>query len=325
MVNATNAQNNTDIAGMYALVSSSPEGGSQLIVLENGKYAIMYFGGIQVGNWELAQGDVYRFAPNPGTNQFELYGRHNKNLSNETKILFNGFENGETFMHAGATKDGSYRMKRIFNSGANGYSFPYVHTFKTTGDIIAFMSKNHHQDTHSFATFKNPEGYNDLVANFAGENHVRESRPFTATFKYDKLYFEDDNYSQRSPLDEDEIRELIDQEMNRETLYFNRSYNRFEDDIHEYHVFNEQKGAYIDTEYYEDGEEHIKSEESFDSMSIIYAFEALKDYTTGPVKYSIDENAIFQVDGSGSLRIRFQSTLWVQFLCTDWSMSIYSL
>ncbi len=32
-----NAQNNPTIVGLYSLGSSSPEGGSNLIVLENGK------------------------------------------------------------------------------------------------------------------------------------------------------------------------------------------------------------------------------------------------------------------------------------------------
>lgn len=301
MVEATNAQDN--IVGMYSLGGASPEGGSHLIVLENGKYAIMYFGGIQAGNWEHTQNNVYRFTPNPSKNQFELYGRHNKNLGEEIRVQFNGFENGETFIHLGAANDEVYTMKRVFNIGANGFSFPYVYTVKSKGDVISFMSKSYHQGGNTFATFKGAQEYNDFVANFFGEDHVSESRPFTATFKEDRLYFEDDNGSPRSPLDEDdeeitEIMELIAQEMDREMVYFNPSYNRFGGDINEYHVFNEEKGAYIDEEYYDEGEEDIASEDSYDSMSIIYAFKVLKDRTTEPVEFIIDENPIFQVGGN---------------------------
>ena len=67
-------------------------------------------------------------------------------------------------------------------------------------------------------------------------------------------------------------------------------------DIHENHVFNEQKNAFIDTKFYVEGEEHIKSDESFHNMSIIYAYKILKEISKESIKFKIDEKPIFQVN-----------------------------
>lgn len=92
---------------------------------------------------------------------------------------------------------------------------------------------------------------------------------------------------------------------NRDTIYLNPSYNRFDqiDDedggqqyIHEHHVFNEQKDAFIDTKYYVEGEENNTSKDSFEKTSIIYAYNALKQYSKESAKYKINEKSLFQVN-----------------------------
>ncbi len=300
ITNAISAQNNADPAGMYALGSSNPEGGSHLLVFESGEYAITYFGGMQCGHWERKENKLW-FTPNAGKKQFELYGRQDKSLSGQTRIQFNGFENGETFIHVGDAQGQETIWKRIFNVGANGFSHPYVHTFETPAETIAFMAKHYHQRNSSFFTFLNHEGYNDFIAYFAEAENESQSVPFSATFKEEKLYFSVDEFSQKTPFDDEDedieyIRELMEKDMNREVLYFNPVYNQFTEDINLNHIFNEEKGAYIDEEYYQEGEEIIMDEDSYDNMSFIYAFKALNDNHTEPVQFNVDDKPIFQVD-----------------------------
>jgi len=307
MVNITNAQSNMNITGTYSLGSSSPDGASHLIILENGNYAITYFGGIQTGQWELTKDNNYLFTSNLKESKFELFGRYNKDLKESTKIFFTGFENSETFIQLRTSKEEGYNMQRVFNLDANCFSFPYVHTFKTAANSISLMFESYGEGRSKIITFNNSEGYNDFLANYI-EVGSHEARPFYATFKDNSLYFEDNNFSERTPLNEDDediefIRSFIDKEMNRETIYLNPFYNMFggiesEDtnqDIHEHHVFNELKNAFIDTKSYVEGNEYIKSDESFHNMSIIYAYKVLKEFSKASVKFKINENSIFQV------------------------------
>lgn len=296
--NMANAQNNTRIIGLYSLGSSSPEGGSHLFVLENGKYAITYFGGIQVGHWEFVNNEVCKFSPNVKEQEFELFGRHNKDLNDSVKVFFIGFEESQTFIHVGTAKGSALVMKRVFNADANCFSFPYTHVFKADGKRVSLMSKEYNQKSKPVVTFENPEGYNDFVAYFF--HHDNSVRPFLAKFNSDTLYFEDGVSSQKSPLDEEDedigfIKDFVNKETDVNQVYFNPSYNMFEGDINESHVFNEQKGAFIDTLFYAEGAENVQSDEAFDNMSFIYSFERLKESTSKTVKIEIDENPLFWV------------------------------
>jgi len=296
MVNITNAQNN-NLIGLYSLGSSNPEGGSHLFVLENGKFAITYFGGIQTGNWELVKENTYRFSPNTKQNEFELYGRHNKAISNEVKIFFNGFEEGETFVGVGSKEKEACIMNRVFNLDANCFSFPYVHTFKIKGDSISFMSDEGEKD-NPIVTFSNPENYNDFVALF--HKRESESEPFLAKFAENKLYFNDGSYVERSHLPEDGediefIREFTEQDRTPDYMYFNPFYNMFDDDINKHYVFNDGKNAFIDKRYYTEGDEYLDPENSFDNMSIIYSFKILKSFSSESIKYKVNEKPLFEV------------------------------
>ncbi|WP_411030563.1 hypothetical protein [Spongiimicrobium sp. 3-5] len=305
--NLANAQNVPDITGLYNLGSSSPEGGSHLFVLENGNYAITYFGGIITGNWKFTEDNIFKFTPNIKESKFELSGRHNKNLNGNTKIFFDGFENSETFIQLRTTEAEEHTLQRVFNIGANCFSPPYAYTFKTIAHSISFMFIRYGDIDNLITTIENPDGYNDFVANFIEIDNY-EAQPFFVEFKNDKLYFEEHNAKERSPLDEvgedlEFIKKFIEMESNKDTIYLNPSYNKFgrldEEvyrDINEHHVFNEQKNAFIDAEYYVEGVEHINSEESYEDMSIIYAYSALMERSKKSAKYKIIEKPLFQVN-----------------------------
>jgi hypothetical protein len=304
-----NAQNSTDIAGLYNLGFSSPEGGSHLFVLENGDYAITYFGGIQTGKWESIKENHFKFTPHIKENTFEIFGRHNKDLQGETKIFFNGFENSETFIQLKVEKDEQNIMQRVFNLDANCFSYPYIHTYKSIANSISFMAiNNQYNDTNpSIITFENPNGYNDFIVNFIEVNYY-EAQPFIAKFEEDELIFNENNAKGRISLSEvaedvEFIKKMIEKESDRDIIYLNPCYNFFghpeyeeDQDINDHHVFNEQKNAYIDTEYYKEGVDYTNSEEFFEDMSIIYGYSALKDYRKKIEKYKIDENSLFQAN-----------------------------
>lgn len=310
MSTLANAQNSPNIIGLYNLGSSSPEGGSHLFVLENGNYAITYFGGIQTGKWKINEENVCKFSPNIRESKFELFGRHNKDLKGNTKLFFSGFENSETFIQLRTSKEEEVTMQRVFNIGANCFSPPYVYTFKTIANSILFMSIQYGDDdsNHSIIMIENPSGYNDFVANFIKVDNY-EAQPLIARFKDDKLFFEENYTVERIPLDEfgedvEFVKKNIDMESNRDTIYLNPSYNIFghlgddegQQDIHEHHVFNEQKNAFIDPEYYVEGMEYTNSEGFYEDMSIIYPYSALKELSRKSVNYIIDEKSLFQVN-----------------------------
>lgn len=307
MVNATNGQNNANPIGLYNLGSTSPEGGSHLVMLENGDYAITYFGGIQIGKWKNIEENVFQFSPSSKESKFELFGRHNKALKSNTKIFFKGFENAETFVQLSNVSEEDYTLQRVFNKEANCFSHPYVHIFKTIANKVLFLSVQHDDTDRFVITFQNPERYNDFVANFIEVDRY-EAQPFMATFKDNKLHFEDGEFSGRTPLEEagediEFIKKFIDSVSNRETIYLNPSYHVFggldeedQKDIHEHHVFNEQKNAFIDTEYYVEGEENNLTEDSFENMSIIYVYKILGEYNKEAAKYKINEKSLFQVN-----------------------------
>ncbi len=310
MSTLANAQNNPDIVGLYNLGSSSPEGGSHLFVLGNGNYAITYFGGIQTGKWNVTEENVFKFSPTIGECKFELFGRHNKDLKGNTNIFFSGFENRETFIQLRTANEDKIIMQRVFNVDANCFSPPYVYTFKTIANSILFMSLPYgDNDTkHSIIMIENPNGYNDFVANFIEINDY-EAQPLTARFKDGKLFFEENHSTERIPLDEfgedvEFIKQVIDMESNRDTIYLNPSYNIFGDldrektqrDIHDHYVFNEQKNAFIDPKYYVEGQEYTNSDKFYDDMSLIYPYSALNKFNKKSVKCILNEKPLFQVN-----------------------------
>src|SRR5690606_39325255 len=147
------AQNNTDITGVYTL-GSAPEGSSLLWVLENGKYAVTYFGGFHIGIWKKKD-KIFEFNPAVKEDKFELYGRKNKHLKDQSRIFFSGFEDTDVFVSF--TNEGEpLKMKRVFNEDANCFRFPYIHSLEKTPGVVSFMYKQNGKESVVY-TFKNPQ------------------------------------------------------------------------------------------------------------------------------------------------------------------------
>lgn len=295
------AQNNADITGVYTL-GSSPEGSTHLWVLENGKYAITYFGGVQVGSWKKKD-NTFEFEPAVRENKFELYGRKNKDLKNNSRVFFSGFEDTDVFV--GFANEGEpLKMKRAFNEDANCFGFPYIHTLDKAPGIVSFMYEHNGKESVIY-TFKNQQGYND----FAVLNYVRsaqsEEMSFTAVYKENSLQIlnnyggENDSYD-KHPLpkegeDIDFLMEVTSVDMTSpEVVYYNPSFMSFEGNPEECYEFNKEKGAYIYPGYYKEGDEYDDNEDSFDKMTVIFPYQAIKPVKETK-KYQLDNASIFTV------------------------------
>ncbi|PKV49134.1 hypothetical protein ATE84_1151 [Aquimarina sp. MAR_2010_214] len=289
------AQNKEDIVGLYSLGSHSPEGGSHLFVLENGKFVITYFGGVQVGQWKKERDHTFLFTPNVKTNQFELYGRHNKNIKDSLKISFMGFEESQNFVGLKKTKDDVHIMKQVFNEDANCFNYPYVEIFKKHTDIISFMTSN--EEMKATIIDFDTKNFNDFIAYFFPSEN--EAYPFYAKLKENKLYLDENEYSEKHPLpaegeDIEFIRAIANKNTSEDKIFCNPSYNKFEGNINDSYVFNKEKEAYIHPDYYTEGDEF--KEDTYDNLSIIYEYQACTNDLSKNIDFKIEDKPIFQVN-----------------------------
>ncbi|WP_131248875.1 hypothetical protein [Aquimarina atlantica] len=297
MMNKGMAQNKENIAGLYALGSHSPEGGSHLFVLENGKFVITYFGGAQVGSWRVDRDQTFLFTPDTKKNEFELYGRYNKKIQDSLKIFFTGFEESRSFVSLKKSKDDHYIMKQVFNDDANCFGYPYVGTFKKDSDVISFMAINEGMNTAIYDF--NIKGFNDFIACFFTREN--EAYPFYATLKDNKLYIDENEYSEKRPLptegeDIEFIRAIANKNTSENMLFYNPSYNPFKEDINASHVFDKEKQAYIIPGFYKEGNEDRTDDEAFFDISIIYKYELCTATFAKSVNYKIEDKPVFQVN-----------------------------
>lgn len=295
MMNKGMAQNKEDIVGLYSLGSHSPEGGNHLFVLENGKFVITYFGGVQVGQWHIDRDHTFLFTPNTKKNEYELYGRYNGKIKDSLKISFMGFEESQSFLSLKKSKDDQYIMKQVFNNGANCFSYPYVETFKKNTDMISFMTIKEEMNTAIFDF--NIKGFNDFIACFFTKEN--EAYPFSAILKENKLYLDENEYSEKHPLptegeDIEFIRAIANKNDSEDKIFCNPSYNRLEGDIDDSYIFNKEKGAYIHPKYYVEGDEY--KEDAYDNLSIIYKYEACISNLSKHVEFKIEDKPVFQVN-----------------------------
>ena len=133
-----------------------------------------------------------------------------------------------------------------------------------------------------------------------------------ATYKKGKLIYEDGTTTgQKKLIDENDeemafFKILIEAESNRDVYYLNPAYNEFGQpdsaffnyDINKFHVFNEEKNAYIIESIYTEGMEnnYEKNNNMFNNMSVVYAYTSLKIYHKNNVNYNINTTPIFNVN-----------------------------
>lgn len=295
-----------------------PLGGSDLFVLPDHRFVVVFFGGAESGQWQIDKGMII-FTPTTATHPFHLFGRHNPKLGDSTRIFFQGFQEDETFIrlnlrpnnnannnnnssdssnnHSSSTSS----MQRVFNISPNCFTFPYITKFPGKTSNIALACKPYLDSRENETTnqpvynFDNPENYNDFTAFYTA--HRNAPRGFRILPKGNRFYFNEDTYAERRPLPTSgEYYEFIQQIANRkaetDTVFFNPWYNQapasLVQDTFNYKYIAE-RDLYINFLNYTEEHEYIKGEDGFNQMFVVYPFHALHQRGT-PVKqkFAID-------------------------------------
>ena len=187
----------SDVEGVYKLKSSSPEGGTTIILLPDNLYAISYFGGIQKGTYALDGSRI--IMTRSAEPRFAVYGRNQDSLSHQLQFSFM-VEPESALVKFGSSKDTLFT--RVFNEQANCFSSPYIHKLEKR---IRKIQLGHNTDD-SYRTvekelyeFELPEEYNDfIIINLTGE--YTSPQVFRADFQEGKLFFDSSAGVQRRPL-----------------------------------------------------------------------------------------------------------------------------
>ena len=293
------------ISGVYNRSSNDPHGASYLFVLEDHKFAITYFGGVLTGEWQL-NGNKVEFIPFKSDRHFKIYGRHNKDLKDSSRVYFQHFDKQETFIGFGDQKSGKPLLKRVFNPSPNCVPYPSVYKFAGFPGHISFSDQPYHfndensdpRANRNIYTYHNNEKYNDFIAYYMEDDS--EKGPFYAIVKTDKLVFEDDEVARRPLPTKGENLEFITKITHAPRsvgkVFYNPFYNQSGEDITDTlnFKFNKEKNAYINFLNYVEGEEYRPEEQdAYNHMYIIYQFNLLPLADKKMLPFAIDHKSLF--------------------------------
>ncbi|UOB18895.1 hypothetical protein [Abyssalbus ytuae] len=274
--------NEQNITGQYSLGSSSPEGGSSLIIMEQGTYAIAYFGGIQVGKWKFLKDGRIEFAPFSKP-IFELYGRTNRELKKSAMVSFENFENGDVYAGFHQKDEPWIKLNRVFNEDANCFAYPYVYNLKRVPEQLIFMFKIYYPDKNEVRVFNNNAGYNDFIVINNSHTYLHSLKTMTAVFNEGMLTFEDGKTTVKRDLDENSedmlfLKQYISQVFNDvQKIYVNKSYNLFEGNLPAYYEYDKKNNIFIDTQAIPKANKGGESSMKYDDFSKIYEYKKLKE------------------------------------------------
>lgn len=298
-LNFTMAQ--TNIAGVYKRSTGNPEGGNTFFIFDDHKFVVAFFGGVIVGTWSMENNKIH-FKPNVKEHSFYIYGRHNKDLKNSSKIYFQGFSEGPTFIGLGKKQAEKPLLTSVFNENPNCVPYPSVAKFEEIPAQILFTDLPYGDDAPKRAmyTFDNSEKYNDFIAYYDKDD--LEKRPFDAELKGDKIYFGyDEKGSTKYPLptkgeDFEFVKQLLAAPQSTDKVFYNPFYNESGEDVNDKlnWKFNESKNAFINFQNYVEGEENRPDEQdAYNKMNIVYQFNLLKLAQKEPKAFAKEAKPLF--------------------------------
>lgn len=304
-LNLTMAQQ--DIAGYYRRSSGNPEGGNSFFVLENQKFVVAFFGGAIVGTWSI-ENDLVSFKPDVSEHHFYIYGRHNPDLKDSSRVYFQSFEQNDTFIGFQQKQGERLVLRRVFNKSPNCVPFPSVAKFKGgLAQILLSDQPDYFHDNESdpvanrnVYTFDNKENYNDFVAFYVKDD--RDKRPFYARAKDGKLFFNhDEKGSEKRPLpksgeDFEFINQLVNAPRTVDKVFFNPFYKQTTVDVNDVYnwKFNKNKNAFINFLNYEEGEEYRpREQDAYNKLNIIYQYDVLPLANKKVIPFLFDNHSLF--------------------------------
>ncbi|PVH23951.1 hypothetical protein DC487_15990 [Sphingobacterium corticibacter] len=161
-------QNNQDIAGQYG----SSDG---VLLFENGRFALYGYATFVLGSYAITKNGI-DFTPDVPP-LFAVYGFHNPALGDGVQMMFQGFEEGGTYVMFDDEKP-----QPIFNQDANCFDWPFVYHRENKPHSITFnLNKDEYDDAFGDLTIDNHwqfanDQYNDFI--FVFNKPTRYYLPF---------------------------------------------------------------------------------------------------------------------------------------------------
>lgn len=297
------AQKAIDLRGVYSPSKDrSPEGDARIYMLNDHIYVLPYFGGVQVGRWNIDEDSLVTFTPKIPSHAFAFWSRQNKDLGDSMRIYFQGFEEDDNFISF-HPKYSNPLLQRVFNESPNCVPYPAVYKFKTVADTIVVASTSYRSREgapNDIYTFINRERHNDFIA-----FHFRiksDDHPFYAKVRNGRLYFNVGDYSEKYPLPESgenhafvtQFAQTIDAGLP-DTMLYNPYYKNCEENVYDASLYryDEHKGAFISLYNYEEGEEYTRKEDAYNRCFILYPFKQLKQCTKNKGTFTIAGKPLF--------------------------------
>ena len=302
-LNSVNAQSVEDIVGVYSLR------GATHFLKPDQTFVLVGYATLITGKWELQEKGLVHFIPDYEKEKFTLYGRHNKNTTDSSKIMLSyGFYDDETLLHFGPLNKPVPEFKRIFKPGHRHISFPYVYRVKGNSDEVSFTYFPYEYDGRrtkkpEIYTFVNKEKFNDFIGFYWRVKN--DNQPFYYQFKNDRLYSDEDTYSQKDDLGnaleeiEADFKTLISEststDFSPKKMYSTPLYNFYDAGSEELLLnfkFNKQKNAWLNILNYEQDEE-LSPDYDYNKTNIVFEYTKLEDFTKTNCAIKIDEVPIF--------------------------------
>ncbi|TRX38018.1 hypothetical protein FNW52_03710 [Flavobacterium sp. ZT3R18] len=290
------AQAQQDIVGFYQL-----RGGSHYLKADS-TFVIIGYATLITGKWLIKEGGEVIFTPDHPDKSFYIYGRHDKNLKNESKfMLSNGLGEEETFIKMGTLDGKTPQLKRIFQKGNHCFKYPEVYSTKQKTDTISVSSIPYgYQEeklTPTIYTFYNTNHYNDFVIIHYKQDYKYE--PFSYLFKDNILYYGDHGGKKedlKEHLKESNFSAISQTIFNPEEILLTPLYKNYV--IEDKELFNEQysfiesKNSFIDKFNYTENEEKSPDYE-YNNTSILNQYKRIDSLIKFDKKFNIEEDAIF--------------------------------
>jgi hypothetical protein len=288
------SQNNQKLIGVYA------QDNTWYYILPDSKFIIVAYGTIIYGKWEVDDKNNLVLIPHNPEHRFMMYGRSNPNIKNGYKVMFQGFEDDETFIGNEITK-----MYNIFNSDAGCFSFPYIHKFNKKNELInlgySVYDESQENNLYSFLT----TNYNDFILSYISKSQFYKPFYFKILKEGIQKIGRDKGIITKKTLESlsNEDKKMI-KEINASTkwddiksIVVNSSYKVFENNIikDKEYVFDNKENAYINKLNHNKNSNRFENYNEYNDSSIIYKYDKIEPEAIRKSSFKKTSQSLFHV------------------------------
>ena len=280
------------IVGQYSMSfgNYSPEGGASLALLDNQRYVIASFGVVLVGDWRIVKGKYLHLIPHRTEYPFYVFGRHNTELGDNTRLKLDGDGFNElALIHYGSIDEKVPNLTPTSSINKQGL---YDVEIPRKLEAISLADRDYENNGGKeidIYTFDNPKGFNNL--HLLEFTRLARRETMKAIIGDNGLTFEQGNTKKR-PLPEASTpnaqfyAEISEIKPFPKTLYYNlagRAFNSRDIEQDNY-TFDDNLKAYV---------ANIKcnkdclAADDYDNTDIFYEYQLLEDVTVQQSKFRI--------------------------------------